>query len=179
MKKFFEKFLDKLKKNKTLQIGLVVVLIALVFVIYFSSLKSSKKETQKTTNTSAIEYVEMLEQKLEKVLSNVAGAGNVSVMVNVVGGPTYEIAYTTEERINNSSGSSSNTESKTIVKTPILITSNGESSPLILTETNPQIVGVIIVAQGASDVKVKLNLLKATEAVLKIPISSIEIFDGD
>ena len=166
-------FKQKFKENKAAQIAVVLILVVVMFVIYFSTLGGGKKNDEKTKVT-AEDYAAELENKLSSVLSQVNGAGRVDVMITLEGGPTYEIAYTVEER--KTAGGTS--ESTTLIKTPVLITKNGTTSPLILSETHPVILGVIVVAQGAADMKVKMDLLRATEAVLKVPLSAIEIFVG-
>ncbi len=43
-------------------------------------------------------------------------------------------------------------------------------------EYSPNIKGVIIVAEGADDIAVKLNLIRATQTVLAIKANTIEVF---
>jgi stage III sporulation protein AG len=177
MKTFFTDLKTKFKENKKLQIAVVLTLIVAMFAIYFSTLggKSSGSGSAVPKGQMTAEtFAGQLERKLSSVLSQVAGAGKVDVMITLEGGPTYEIAYTTEERRTNGPGG----ESVTLIKTPILITKNGVSQPIILSETNPKILGVIVVAQGAGDMRVKMDLLRASEAVLKVPVNAIEIFVG-
>ena len=89
-------------------------------LIYLSSVNPVKK-TQSSASTN-------LEMRLESILSDIEGAGNVSVLIN---------------------------------------------------NTDNQIDGVIIVASGADNVFVKMNILKAVETVLKIPTAQIEILVGN
>lgn len=175
--KIFANIKAKLGKNKILQIAIVLILVVAMFVIYFSTLGGGKKgtDTQDLQNpVTAEEYGAQLEQRLANVLCQIAGAGRVDVMITLEGGPTYEIAYTIEERKTSGSGG----ESTTLIKTPVMITKNGVSQPVILSETNPVILGVAIVAQGAGDMRVKMDLLKAAEVLLKIQVNRIEIFVG-
>ncbi len=184
--KFLGKTLDKIKQNKKLQIGCVIFLCLILLLIFGSALipKStnvSKNSTSSTSNSSTnqFDYAKNLENKLINVLSSIKDAGKVNVMVTLEGGVEIEIAYTIEERVNNSTGSTNSQESSTIVKTPILITQNGVTKPVILSEKNPEIQGVVIVASGASNTRVKLDILRATVAVLSVEPAKIEIFAGE
>lgn len=178
----FSNFLDKIKQNKKLQSIFIVILLVALFIIFGSTLipKSTSSKNNITSNSSnQYDYADMLENKLAKTISSIKDAGRVSVMITLEGGAEIEIAYTIEERINNSTGSSNSQESSTIVKTPVLITQNGVTRPVILSEKNPPIQGVIVVASGASNTRVKLDILRAAVAVLNIEPSMIEIFAGE
>ena len=129
-----------------------------------------------STTTTTIDYSQQIESKLEKVLSNIEGAGDVSVMVTVESSPQLVIATSKEEKTTSNNSTNSNSNNITVVETPVIVTKNGVSSPLVLQEIQPKITGVIVVAQGANDAKVRLELLKAVQSVLNIEISCIEIF---
>ena len=61
---------------------------------------------------------------------------------------------------------------------PIIVKVNGEESPLVLKETLPEIKGVIVVSSGASDVKIKLDIITAVTTVLGIDSNKVEVFVG-
>ena len=111
-----------------------------------------------------------MEDKLSKVLSNVSGAGKVSVMLTLESGSEIIVAKTKEERTN----TSSNSTSVTVVESPVIV----GKEPLILMEILPKIKGVIVVAQGANDVAVRLELLRAVQALIDVDSNKIEIFVG-
>lgn len=113
------KLFQKLKNIKHIEIIIAVIFAVIILLIYMSSLET------KTSNSQATN----LETRLERILSDIEGAGEVSVLIN---------------------------------------TSNKES-----------IDGVIIVASGAENIGVRLNILKAVETVLKIPTAQIEILVGN
>ena len=71
------------------------------------------------------------------------------------------------------------TENITVVENPIIVTQNGSSKPLILMEILPKVQGVIVVARGAGDVRVRLDLLNAIRALLEVNSENIQIFVGN
>ena len=48
---------------------------------------------------------------------------------------------------------------------------------VILVEREPEIRGVIVVAEGAADPAVRLSLQRAVQAVTGVPLSCIEVFE--
>ena len=147
--------LKKIKSEYLIILCLGVALIA-IFLSTFN--------TKSTTQTSSVtDYVSMLESKLSKQLSEIEGAGKVVVLISVKQGLTTEIA-TEKKTVNDSNGSK-------IEETPILVS----GKPIVLTELYPEICGVIVVAKGASDLKVRASLLCATQTFLNVTSDKIEI----
>lgn len=171
-------FLKKIKQVKHIGLIIAVIFLLILAIIFFGdfSFSSSTSGTTQSTSTytNADEYVKSLENRLKNVLSQIKGAGNVEVMISVDNGIEFEIAIDTE-----SSSISKNGETTTTTSSkPIIITNDGQQTPIIISENLPTITGVVIVSSGANDVFVKLNLLSATETLLNISQNDIQIFVG-
>ena len=165
------KFIEKLKKIKGIEWISVVVACLVIFLIYYSSTFSKNVSTSSNaTVSSSSQYAKEVEDKLSSVLSNVSGAGKVSVMLTLESGSEIIVAKTKEERTN----TSANSTSVTVVESPVIV----GKEPLILMEILPKIKGVIVVAQGANDVAVRLELLRAVQALIDVDANKIEIFIG-
>ncbi|MGN0960867.1 MAG: hypothetical protein ACI4PF_01555 [Christensenellales bacterium] len=166
-------------KNLKILILIIVAIIAMVILMNFNTSNSEKNSLATSSNTygykSTLEYCAELESKLQAVLSNVKGAGQVRVMISVDGSP--EIVYAKDEDEKSSSNSSGTTTSSNS-SSPIIVTVNGSSNPLILTENLPTVKGVIVVSTGASDVGVKLDILNAVSTLLDISIDKISVLKG-
>lgn len=183
-------FLEKLKDNdlvkkfsniKGIKIVVPLILLVLVITIYYSFFNDSSKKSLSSSNisyTSSLEYSKLLEDKLKSVLSSIKGAGNVNVMITLESGPELKIATQTDERTNTTTNASGTTTSITVVEEPIIITQNGEETPLVLMEILPVVKGVVVVAEGAKDVGVKLQLLEAVQALLSLSSGNIQILTG-
>ncbi len=176
-------FLKKLKNVKHIEIIICIIFISLLLLIYFygfnSNVKTKTNETSSESNlsyTSSVEYAKEIEKKLVEVLTSLKGVTKASVMVSVENGTEIKIAESVEEEtIISSDGESKNV---TIVKNPIIVTENGESKPIILMEILPEIKGVVVVADGADDVNVKLNIYKLIQATINISSNNIQVFAG-
>ena len=163
----------KIKSVKHIEIIIAVVVALLVCLIYFSFFGGSKKNDDKISQNSTdeystiTEYVDMLENKLCNVLSKISGVGNVNVIITVQSGFSYEYATDTETK----TSVSGSTETTITTQTVILV--SGE--PLISREIYPTIKGVVVVAEGAENIAVKLNILTAVETVLDVDENNITI----
>lgn len=175
MKEIIEKF----KNSKKIKIAIVLFLCAIMVIVYFAPEKSTKKETTVINNNTVVEQTK--EQQLEKVLANIKGVGKVSVMITYENGNEVICANNIETQTSTVTEKSENggiKESETIVesKSPVTIGSGNGENPLVVIEKEPKIKGVIVVAQGAENLEVKLNLQKAVETVLQVSPSQVDIF---
>lgn len=175
-----KKWWEKIKKIKHIEIYAAVLAVVIIFGIYFSTLSSGKAKTTSptTTNqttTSAQTYAEMLSEKLEHVLGSVAGAGKVAVLVMTDGEGTAELAYDIQEKTVTQTGTNGQ-EITTTTTDKTLVTNNGK--PMVLWTNPPAIIGIIVVATGASDVAVRLNLLRAVQTIIGTKDVAIEILSG-
>ena len=156
------KLFQKLKGNKTIEyVFLGLIAVAVVAVLAFSLIRPSDAVAYE--DDEVISYVKDLENRLEKTLSQIKGAGDVSVVITVDSGK--ETIYANETVTVSEDGKT------TITESPILV--NGK--PVVVKENYPEIVGVLIVAQGANSISVMKNIQQAAVSLLNINLSRIEI----
>ncbi len=165
--------------KKYFKVILLAILMLVGVVAYFTltSKPNTKVSASKTISNKYIttmEYCDDLEQKLTKVLSRVKGAGNVSVMITLDGSPEIKYASDEDSRTSSNSGSTTTTSSST----PIIVNSGGESTPLITSESLPEVKGVIVVSSGASDISIKLDILNAVSTLLDISREKVIVLKG-
>jgi len=178
--------LRKFKNIKHIEIIVCIIFISLLLLIYFYGFNGTSSKSQTTSSssvsgelafTSSSVFARETEAKLVEVIEGLKGVKSAKVMVSVKQGSEVVIANSIkEETVISSDGESKNV---TIVKTPIIVTENGESKPIVLMEVLPTIQGVIVVAEGAEDVAVKLNIYKAIQAIISISSENIQVFAGN
>lgn len=144
--------------------GLLVLIAVLLFI--FSSGGGEKAERE-ATESAQISVSDDIERKLESVLSAIAGAGNVRVMVTYEQEEEIVPVYAVDSQI------SETTETKK--ETPVTLGSGNEENPMVLTVKSARVRGAVIVAEGAKDIGVRNDLLRAAQAVLDVPASKIEV----
>lgn len=180
---FLNKYFEKLKKIKHIEIyAIILLVIAILAIWYFPSNKEEQKSIDSTnTSTATVEYCKSLENRLNTVLTQIKGAGEVSSMITLDGEIERVLAYANDEKVSSTQNTTSNgtvnkTETNNTSKEPIIVTVNGSNEPLVLKEIMPNVKGVVVVASGADNIKVKLDILKAVQALLKVDSGQIEIF---
>ncbi len=175
-KNFFGSILDKLKKIKHLDIILIVLFVAIILLIYFSSFAQTNDRVQAIEERTIVqqmtlqEYSKELTDRLEQLVSSIDGAGKVRAMVYFDEGIKTEIAYIVEVKI-----LADGTRVET--KSPVLISNKeGKSETVVLQEIMPSPVSVIVVASGAKDTNVKLEILRLVQTMFGLSSSKVEIF---
>ena len=147
-------FLKKIKTEYLILFALLIV--ALIVFFSFNGKSTESNESTVTVN----EYVDQLETKLKNCLKQVKGAGKVDVIISV--GSSMQTVFATQSAV---SANGQNTVS------PIIVS----GKPVVVKETYPEIVGVVIVAEGAGNLSVKIDLLNACETFLSITEDRIQI----
>lgn len=164
---------ELLGRNKRLRIA-VFAALALFAALLF--LTSGVFRPQKTGSAPAVQEspapnadaAGSIERRLETVLSRMAGVGKVTVMLTL--DQTEEQVLAVDGR-SSSSETGSSTESR-----PATVSEGGKESPIVLTERLPRVRGVIVVAEGAANISVRMNISAAVSTVLGIDEKCVEVF---
>lgn len=123
-----------------------------------------------------------LERRLEAILSSVAGCGEVQVTVTMSAGPEHIYARnvskqnrTTEEK-DQAGGNRLTTEANEDGNLVLVqAVSGGKEEPVLIRATRPEIAGVLVLAEGASNPALREELLQALETVLAIPAHKVTV----
>lgn len=163
----------KMRGNKKLELGIYAGLALCCFLLCIAGDRS--KESNMTQPAAAESSIDQLEQRLMDTLSCVRGAGKVKVMVTYETGNEIVPAMNTDvtSSINVSGESKSRTESSS----PVTTYQNGQNEAIVLMEREPTVRGVIVVAQGAADISVRLKLQAAVQAVLGVEAEKVEVLE--
>ncbi|MDD3219321.1 MAG: stage III sporulation protein AG [Lachnospiraceae bacterium] len=195
MKKWFGKFQDK-KKKEYLLILLLTGMLLLVISLPTKGTKDNQDANLQDMKVSeaALEDIdinqqenketqEYLEKKLEYMLSQVEGAGEVKVMItletteeNVV---EKDVEKSTSESVSGSANNSvedSSEKTNNISETTVYETSaDDDSTPYIVMKREPEIRGVLILAQGGDNPVIQENILTGVCALFQIEVHKIKV----
>ena len=155
-KKPFKDFIRKIKSVKNIEIIVCIILIAIILLLYGIVREAKKKQAESGNAGATIVETASDEERLAAVLSKIKGAGKVEVYIGYDGNFETLTTTVTEE------------------KSTAVFDEN--KKPLIEKTVAPKITGVIVVAEGAKDVAVRLNILKAVATALNVNEKIIEIF---
>ena len=166
-------------KDKLPIILLVGVLLAVISIPVKKPSKNTEETTEYTIESGKEDYVSSLEKRLEILLSKTEGVGQNSVMITVKN-TGKEILYSQKDissskTTETGSGSSRVSEELSQSESVLYTEENGNHKPYIQDEEMPEILGVVIIAEGADDAGVVTKITEAASTLLGIPVNKIKI----
>lgn len=182
-----KKIIDFSSSNKMFFSLVGVIVIGMSF-IYFGKgpamptqgvLNNSAQTTPAAASVSKIGVLEKeLEDKLQKNLLQMEGAGKVQVSVSLSTGLRTEFARNenvtkrTSTETDKAGGTRETTE---ITQNNQVVMPGGSSQPVMVMEDRPEVAGVLIIAEGARDAKVRETIHTAVQTLLSIPANKITV----
>lgn len=183
--KIFKEDGNNKKKIENLVFFLIILVITIV-AINFIWKDDEKNDTNTndnskklaTTSQEQIYQEDSLETKLENILSNISGVGNVKVLLTY--NETEELIPVYNESDKRSTTNEVDSEGGTRVIEELdsskeVVYQNDE----IITQKkiSPKIEGAIITATGANNATVKTNIIQAVEAATGLATHKIQVFE--
>ncbi len=181
------------KKIENLVFFIIILIITIVIINIIWNDKNTSKNVKEvdtnkklaTTNQVQVEQVskeDTLSQKLEAILSQIQGVGEVKVFINYSESSEVVAMYnenskssTTEET--DTSGGIRKVQETDSQKDIIYQENNGTKTPMTKKVIEPKIEGAIITAKGANNIDVKTNIIQAVEAATGLPTHKIQVFE--
>ena len=165
----------KFKALKNKEIILAVLIGAVILMIYF--LPGSRQEAASAAPAAAQVSVRSDEERLKEVLSHIRGVGKTEVMITYESDGELVPAFESSRQETVSTGSSQSSTTVSENNRLVTVYGSGGNQALILVEKKPAVKGVIVIAQGASDLATRMELYKAVQTVLQIPASKVDVFE--
>lgn len=177
--------LKKIKKDQLLIIFLAGILLLVI------SLPAGKKGGRNGEESgirgstpdeeySQDEYLYNLERRLESALSQMAGVGDVTVMITLkssaekVVEKDFDMAKEAVTE-SDSQGGARSTQNNSHRETTVYADGNTQGEPYVSKEISPQIEGVVVIAGGGGDSVVKQNITEAVQVLFGIDTHKIRI----
>ena len=161
-----KKILAGLKKYKY---AVLILLLGIALMLLPFGKKEETTETEVQVETLSDEaYAQALEQRLEDMLCQVSGAGQVRVMLTLQTGSRTE--YQTDTQI-----SDSETQSQEERKTVILSEGSAYDKAAVSAVQYPRFQGALILCQGADQSTVRLSLVNAVAALTGLSSGQITV----
>ena len=177
---------EKLNKiGKTLgkfKYPIFILILGVILISIPTKSQESKQQKQEDTAISATEVeqeqtdgqeaLQQLESELEDLLSQVEGAGNVRVMLRYAASPrtVYQTDSTQEVR----SGAEEK-DTTTEVRTVLASDGSSKENAVTVQVVSATFQGAVVVAQGADDAQVKLNLVSAVSSLTGLGTDKITV----
>ena len=176
------------KKNQLLLILLAgILLLVIVFPVPEQSGNSPDQQTEDTEPALSSDirdngdYEKYLEEKTARVLEDVEGVGEVTVMITlksdgqkIIEKDQSSSSQSTDEE--DSSGGTRSVKDQSSDKTSIYEqTADGSSTPYVSKELAPEVEGVVVIADGGDNAVVAQNITEAVQALFGVEAHKIKI----
>lgn len=149
---------------------LLVILVGILLLAWPAGEAPEEGEPARTGREELFQ-AEQLEERLERALSKVEGAGEVTVVLTLQGGPRQVLAQ---------DGAATEEDSRSSRETETLLVSKGSGyqEPVVLQELGPVYQGALLVYSGEEDPGVELELYGAVSALTGLRADQISICKG-
>ncbi len=166
-KEWAKKALNTLGKYKYV----LLVALAGMILLAWPAGDGEKKTARPDGEESSFLQVEALEERLEKALSQIDGAGEVTVVLTLEAGPRRVLAQ-------DGTASQGSDRSDRETETVVVSAGSGAQQPVELQTLGPVYRGALVVAAGGDDPRVKLALTQAVAALTGLGADKISISKG-
>ncbi len=192
-KKLFERIQGgkKLRKDQ----WLIVVLVGVLFCVISLPVEKEKSKSGLSDTAGATmkskqmfeseeektDYVTYWEKKLEENLRCVDGAGKVQVLINLRESEEQILARDGEEESSDTvetdaAGGSRHVSESRMNRTVICtVDERGQSVPLVVKTVSPCVEGVVVIAQGADQARVRRDIIEAIQVLFDVDMNRISI----
>ncbi len=182
-KELWQWFMKKKGKGNWLW---VIGLIGILLIGLSSMLGNGGTDTPVATVSAGedpLSYATALEDRLESMVSSIAGVGECRVMVTMEQGTEY-IYATQEKNTVDASQTSENSRFSTGSRssdeeTYIMVSTDSGQQPVLITSLSPKVKGVVVVCQGGNNGGVCQNVRTALATVLSISSNRICVVTGN
>ncbi len=173
--------LKNISKDKNKEKLIYVLILCVVLFIATSYIFSDNKKNEENSiknaansNSTSIDNninssKDFVEEKLAKILSEISGISNVSVMITYSSDTKINPVYNTKEEEKEGQ--------KTIDRSVVYNEENSSKKVVIESTETPKVEGVIVVAAGASNVEIRSKIAQAVSAVTNVAIYKIQVFE--
>lgn len=176
-----------------LVIGIIFIVGSNFFSKQETNVESTPTFSQTNNDTEAVEtfgkvketqilddYKDKYETELENILNEMAGVKNVQVVVTL--GSSEKKIYeknqtshnqqTTEE---DKQGGTRQVDDESIEEQVVIINKDGNEIPVVVQTEPPVVKGILIVANGMENLKIKERVIEAVTRVLDVPRHKVSV----
>lgn len=181
-------FMQKIKEKKLKRSDWLILVLAgiLILIIALPTDTRGKKQAEEAEKNISEENNTMeaskdeIEQKLEDILEKIDGAGEVKVMITYQDSGTQVVekdkntsANSVEE--SDSTGGVRSTKEQQLQESTVYEEVDAGNTPFVSKELLPKVEGILIVASGGDNQKVKQNISEAVLALFQVEAHKIKI----
>ena len=181
-------FMQKIKEKKLKRSDWLILVLAgiLILIIALPTDTKEKKQAEEAKENISKENNTMeaskdeIERKLEDILEKIDGAGDVKVMITYQDSGTQVVEKdknTSENSLeeSDSTGGVRSTKEQQLQESTVSEEADAGNTPFVSKELLPKVEGILIVASGGDNQKVKQNISEAVLALFQVEAHRIKI----
>lgn len=181
-------FMQKIKEKKLKRSDWLILVLAgiLILIIALPTDTKEKKQAEEAKENISKENNTMeaskdeIERKLEDILEKIDGAGDVKVMITYHDSGTQVVEKdknTSENSLeeSDSTGGVRSTKEQQLQESTVYEEADAGNTPFVSKELLPKVEGILIVASGGDNQKVKQNISEAVLALFQVEAHRIKI----
>ena len=181
-------FMQKIKEKKLKRSDWLILVLAgiLILIIALPTDTKEKKQAEEAKENISKENNTMeaskdeIERKLEDILEKIDGAGDVKVMITYQDSGTQVVEKdknTSENSLeeSDSTGGVRITKEQQLQESTVYEDADAGNTPFVSKELLPKVEGILIVASGGDNQKVKQNISEAVLALFQVEAHRIKI----
>ena len=181
-------FMQKIKEKKLKRSDWLILVLAgiLILIIALPTDTKEKKQAEEAKENISKENNTMeaskdeIERKLEDILEKIDGAGDVKVMITYQDSGTQVVEKdknTSENSLeeSDSTGGVRSTKEQQLQESTVYEEADAGNTPFVSKELLPKVEGILIVASGGDNQKVKQNISEAVLALFQGEAHRIKI----
>ncbi len=187
---WLKKWFDAKKGKRGIENLVIILILGVIIIIVASSFLNNDRAATKEdklqptvaiASEQPLDEILELEQRLVQILSEIEGAGHVKVMITGVSDGEVVHAF---NQVEQSSLQEEQSEAGIMNRTDeirreqelvFMDGDSGERVPVITKKYQPEIRGVVVVAEGAGSSVVRQNITNAVGVLMGLPTHRIQV----
>jgi len=165
------------KSRYFLVIAICLGLLALIWPVTRTE-KISNTGVRTSEISSNKKLNQQLASELEYILSSIDGAGKVKVSITLASGGLKTYAANTRNESRSIDESQNGANKKTTETNVVRDLAVSAGAPLLVENKTPEVVGVLVVAQGAKSPVIQEKLVRSTATLLNISPHQVCVMPG-
>jgi stage III sporulation protein AG len=155
---------------------IAVLLVGLVLILLPTGSQTPKKDSGTAGKIQNAEFsLGDMERHIASALSQIQGAGKVNVVLTLKCGTEQVVARDETESVTTTGKGDSPELSSERSSTTVIVSSGSSESPVTLKYIYPEYLGALVVAEGADDAAVKLQLTRAVAGLTGLGADKIVV----
>ena len=167
------------ENKKRIKVVILLIVAAICLLTFGGDGKKTEEKTTDTNNAACVlnptEYADEIQKRLKSVLSEIKGAGNVEVMISFDTMNEKVLATNNKSEKMSDAKDGENTSSTDSEENIMLYGSGSNEQPFVIKEKLPSPSGVLVLAAGAENEKVKMEIYESVKALYGLPAHRIKV----